>query len=237
MNIYVRVNFRDEYHNTNMTKAVNGFREMGAYIIKYHDISEIMNKLTKEDIVIDYIHQIQSVFNHFNCNYQLIDYPSCFIPFYGREIKEDFISNIAENEQRWPIFMKSKKTKLFAGKVIKNIKDLRGINAYSEDLEVFYSEVIDIRSEYRIFILYDEIKMISLYKGDYHYKYDPIVVDQIIEAFKTWKDRPNGCGIDIGVTSDYKTIVVEVNDGYALGSYGTQDIMYAKIMSALLVKL
>lgn len=55
------------------------------------------------------------------------------------------------------------------------------------------------------------------YTGDYHAQFDPSVID---DAISCWKDAPIAYGLDIGVTRDGRTLVVEVNDGYALGNYG-----------------
>ena len=41
-----------------------------------------------------------------------------------------------------------------------------------------------------------------------------------------------GCSMDICVTSDNKTLLLEMNDGYALGCYGLNTIDYAKLISA-----
>ena len=55
------------------------------------------------------------------------------------------------------------------------------------------------------------------YTGEYHAKFDPSVVDEVISC---WKDAPIAYGLEIGVTRDGRTFVVEVNDGYALENYG-----------------
>ena len=54
----------------------------------------------------------------------------------------------------------------------------------------------------------------------------------MMEAFVTWDDRPNACSMDICVTSDGRTLLVEFNDAYALGCYGLYSIHYAKLISA-----
>lgn len=38
-------------HNHNIAQAMYGFRELGAEIVPYHEISEIYDKVTKDDIV------------------------------------------------------------------------------------------------------------------------------------------------------------------------------------------
>ena len=45
-------------------------------------------------------------------------------------------------------------------------------------------------------------------------------------------DIPAGCAIDIGVTPDGRTLLVEINDGFALGCYGAEPVQYAKLLSA-----
>ena len=34
------------------------------------------------------------------------------------------------------------------------------------------------------------------------------------------------------MTADGRTLLIEINDGYALGNYGLQEILYAKLLSA-----
>lgn len=40
------------------------------------------------------------------------------------------------------------------------------------------------------------------------------------------------CSIDIGVTKDGRTLLIECNDAYSLGAYGLVDYKYAKLLSA-----
>lgn len=79
----------------------------------------------------------------------------------------------------------------------------------------------------------------------------------MLEKFREWEDRPVACSMDIAVIDtdipvkivredkngneiivgwrcrpNYKTILVEFNDAYALGNYGLHHIAYAKLISA-----
>jgi hypothetical protein len=58
------------------------------------------------------------------------------------------------------------------------------------------------------------------------------VLLEMVEAFETWAERPMACSMDIGVTKDGRTLLVELNDAYALGCYGLPAIYYAKLISA-----
>lgn len=62
--------------------------------------------------------------------------------------------------------------------------------------------------------------------------YDEKLLTLMLEDFCTWVDRPNACSMDVCVTSDGRTLLVELNDAYALGSYGLNSILYAKFISA-----
>lgn len=55
---------------------------------------------------------------------------------------------------------------------------------------------------------------------------------RIMESFVSWEDRPMACSMDICVTKDGRTLLVEFNDAYSLGAYGLADIYYAKLISA-----
>ncbi len=48
-------------------------------------------------------------------------------------------------------------------------------------------------------MLYDELIDLRPYKGDYHYQYDPEVIDRVVAAFCTIPNRPMGCSIDFAV--------------------------------------
>ena len=222
-------------HSENFTKAIYRFSELGAEIVAYRILDDIYDMVTKEDIVIDYIAQSEIIFHKFGYdNVHVEDYPVCLKAYLGRNIWKDTINSIATHPEKWSAgwFVKPIKAKSFTGKVIHSIRDLVGCGNYSEDYDVLCSEALDIRREWRCFIYYDEIYDIRPYKGDYHYTYDPTVLDQMMNDFRSWDKRPMACTMDIGVTQDHQTILIECNDAYAFGSYGLEDFRYAKMISA-----
>ena len=128
---------------------------------------------------------------------------------------------------------------VFTGKIISSISDLVGCGNYSEDYDVLVSEPLDICAEWRCFILYDEIVDVRPYgllldrnRESYKFHYDSNVLDSMLEAFISWEKRPTACSLDICVTKDGQTLLVEINDAYALGCYGLASIFYAKLISA-----
>lgn len=228
-------------HNYNIANAMYGFRELGAEIIPYHTIDEIYQEVTKDDIVVDYIEQCNEIFGKFGISPSIPDYPSSFEKFLGRKIWKDTIDSISSDESKWSAgyFVKPVKSKVFTGKVISSLSDLVGCGKCGENYEVLVSEPLDIKAEWRCFIMYDKIIDVRPYgllldqnRESYLYHYDPKVLKEMMEEFCKWEGRPAACSMDICVTSDRRTLLVEFNDAYSLGSYGLPSIFYAKLISA-----
>ena len=79
---------------------------MGAEIVKYEVIDEIYNIVTAEDIVLDYIDQVQTIFSKFHVKPICEDYPAQLKPFMGRNIWTDYIDSINANPEKWGVFVK-----------------------------------------------------------------------------------------------------------------------------------
>lgn len=245
MKIWAKTRLNGEYHSHNIAHAVFGFRELGAEIVKYQTIDEIYNKVKSNDIVLDYIDQCNTIFDKFNVIPNLPDYPECMQEFLNRRIWKDTIDSIAFNEAKWKAgnFVKPVKNKAFTGKIIRSISDLIGCGSHSENYEVYVSEPINIKAEWRCFIYYDNIIDIRPYSKltltnedtSWKHNYNVKTVESMIKKFKTWNKRPAACSMDIAVIETdigEKTVLIEFNDAYALGNYGLHHIAYAKLISA-----
>ena len=81
--IYIKCNKDNVPHNYNFANAYYGFREMGAEIKFYKEIKDIYDIVTKDDIVIDYIDQIQWILDKFGCKYSFPNYPDCLEKIYA----------------------------------------------------------------------------------------------------------------------------------------------------------
>ena len=228
-------------HSPNIAQAMYGFREIGAEIVPYHEIKDIYDQVGREDIVLDYIEQTLAIFSKFGVVPKIPDYPKKLQDFMGRKVWKDTINNIAADESKWSAgyFVKPTRDKAFTGKIIRSISDLVGCGSCYEDYEVMVSEPIDIMAEWRCFIRYDELTDVrpygSLVKTDYegfYYHYDSSVLKSMMKAFAEWDERPVACSMDICHTRDGRTLLVEMNDAFALGCYGLPGVLYAKMISA-----
>lgn len=136
-------------HSHNIANAMYGFRELGAELIPYHKIDEIYEKVSEEDIVLDYIEQCNTIFKKFGKEPHIDDYPENFERFLGRKVWVDTIDSISANEEKWNAgyFVKPTRSKAFTGKIIASIADLIGCGNCHENYEVLVSEKINIKAE------------------------------------------------------------------------------------------
>lgn len=87
MKVYAKIRQNGEYHSQNISQAVYGFREMGAEIVRYQKISDIYESVTKEDIVLDYITQVEMILKKFGVVPACEDYPVELRKFMGRSLE------------------------------------------------------------------------------------------------------------------------------------------------------
>ena len=151
-------------------------------------------------------------------NVPVYDYPIQLKEFYGRKIYEGVLREIVNIPENWGKFIKPKAgSKVFYWKSCLMVLEILIGIGLPFDYPIWISEVVEFIAEWRCFVLDGQVLDVRPYTGDYHAQFDPSVID---EAISCWKDAPVAYGLDIGVTRDGRTLVVEVNDGYALGNYG-----------------
>ena len=91
------------------------------------------------------------------------------------------------------------------------------------------SKPVNFQTEWCAFVRYRVIWDVRLYRGNWHAHYGSNVLDNTVRAYT---GTPAGYAMDFGLTEDGRTLLVEINDGFALGSYGLDPIQYAKLLSA-----
>ena len=87
----------------------------------------------------------------------------------------------------------------------------------------------EILSEHRCYVLRRDPIGLRHYAGDALVLPDTGVIRTAVENYS---DGPMGYAMDFGVTGDGRTIVIEVNDGYAIGAYGLHPVHYANLIKA-----
>jgi hypothetical protein len=218
----------DEYVSENVFCAFYGFSILGWECIPFNS-NEIPEDLRQGDVVVAGIGTFKKAVEQLGltCPNE-VDYPPELEEFYGRKMWSDNLKNVYMNQESWPIFVKPKRQKLFTGKYIKSTRDVIGLGA-DETVDVWCSEPVDFVSEWRCYVRYGQILDVRNYKGDWSILPNKKIVEQ---AIKEYTSQTAGYGIDFGVTKEGRTLVVEVNDGFSLGSYGLAPIKYAQLLTA-----
>ena len=228
MKVYIRASKKDIPHNYNFMCAYQGFHEMGFEIVLYRDREGLADS-TKEDIVVGYVGEVRRRLADFGIETPDIDYPEELKKYLGRKIWKTKMSAVTDHPERWPVFVKPVEDKQFTGVVVNSPKDLIGCGICGVDQDVYCSEVVEIAAEWRCFVRYGKIQDVRHYKGDWRLHSDPRVIESAVSDYTS---APAGYTADFGLTSDGRTILIEVNDGYSLGCYGLFYTDYAKLLSA-----
>lgn len=158
-----------------------------------------------------------------------MDYPVELKKYLGRKIWQTKMNEVNNNPDCWPVFVKPIEDKQFTGVVVRSPKDLIGCGIEGVNQDVYCSEIVKFVAEWRCFVRYGHILSVRPYKGDWRKHYDYRVIENAVKEFTS---APAGYAIDFGLTDDGRTLLIEVNDGYALGCYGLFYIDYAKLLSA-----
>ena len=210
-----------------LVSAYMGFRDKQMDIIFFEDIEEV--PVNKNNLVVAFIEDTIKYFRYLGIEPPLsINIPEELMKYSNRNIRYMTMGEFKKDEQI-PVFVKPNRfAKEFVAGVIKNqsSKELF-FNDITSDTPVLVSDVIDIVSEYRCYVIKGELKGIKWYIGDFRIFPDVSVIDS---AIKDYKSSPIGYAIDFGVTKEGKTIVVECNDGWSLGNYGLNNTTYANML-------
>ncbi len=228
MIVYVKKGIDGEIANHNFYAAYDGFKQLGFEIRYFRDTAEL-NEHRREDIVIGYVDDVRTMLGRHGIVAPELDYPEELQGELGRKVWKTKLSAIVNHPESWGVFIKPVEDKKFTGTVVRGTKDLIGCGTYGEDPEIFCSEVVKFVAEWRAFVRRGQILDVRRYRGDWSLSFDPVVLKRIVNRFAS---APQGYSIDIGLTDDRRTLLIEINDGYALGYYGLNSLDYAKLLSA-----
>lgn len=161
-----------------------------------------------------------------------LDFPSELESFLERRIFETTMGEVRSwertNAAGPPVHVKPRdRHKLFAGRVVAAYRDLLSLSGVPDDEPVIVQEVLELVSEWRATILRGEVLNVAHYQGDPLAFPAPTIIAAGVDAFKT---APIGYGMDWAVTRDGRTVLVEVNDGFALGNYGVRGHHYTALI-------
>lgn len=229
MTLYTEPLKRGEFSNISFYAGIEAFYNMGFELVEVADFDQLT--VAENNICFGSICFVQKALVKLGFEVpEHNDYPPSLAAFYGRKIYAATIDEIANNPESWDVFVKPKgQLKKFTGRHVKSTFDLVGCGDRENNVPVWVSEPVRFVSEWRVFVRYNEILGVRPYKGDWRGQYDYKVIEAAVKAYE---NAPAGYAIDFGLTDKGELLVVEVNEGYAIGNYGLFYTDYAKLIAA-----
>jgi hypothetical protein len=217
-----------QWLNENCYASWYGLTRMG-YEVHPFTMDNIPKDITKETPVHGGIKTIRMVLDSLGVEQPPIHNPQDYLPQYcNRNFEETTIGKINKEEREYPYFIKPMEDhKLFTGFVVKNHMDKGRLYGLPTETKILVSEYINMVSEYRCFVNRGKLVGSKNYTGDFTKNIDYNIVNKAIEDYK---DQPISCSLDFALTDKGETILIEINDGFALGSYGLNPIIYSKMI-------
>lgn len=215
---YIRVKDGLPTYEASLT-VWHGLLQRGIEVEGFTNVEDILPKLTPETLVHGGVGDARKAVTHLGKPApDLPTLPPALQPLLGRTVA----TMTLEEARRlpWPFFMKPVEHKLFTGHVVGAFKDHFRTSSLPENALVHVQGVVNFVSEYRAFIHKDEVIGMKHYAGDFRIPPDVGVADQAIEALMKRELLPVAFSVDLGVLDTGQTVVVEVNDAFALGNYG-----------------
>lgn len=163
-----------------------------------------------------------------------IDLPDCLTPWIGRKFWTSTLAEVRRSvdcgDDSGPVHVKPLiHHKRFKGVVFSQFRDLIPSAAIEGETPVLVQEGVEFVSEWRASILRNRIVNVAHYLGDPLRFPDPSRMSAALNAFQ---NCPIACGMDWGITAAGETVLVEVNDGFALGNYGVRGYVYTAMIEA-----
>lgn len=215
--------------------AWRGFKRRGIPIefFQWPDLKAGNLALARDTLVVggmvEVFHALQSIGVHPPSPFNL---PECLSAYRGRRI---WTSTFGELHRQFkagkgePVFVKPlSASKAFTGYVIACLEDFEPTIHLSAHMQLQCAEVMEFVSEWRYFVHRQQVVGLGFYAGDVFLHPDGNVVRAAIHDFEP--EAPVAYGIDFGVTADGRTLLVEVNDAFALGCYGLGTEEYAAML-------
>jgi hypothetical protein len=237
MKAFVQIHTDGEFYNENYFNAWRAFEWMGYKTVRFKQFQS-PDDITKETPVFASVQQTKMIFNQLGIKHdELVSYPRCLDKYLYRNVGIAPIHEIRQGVCKGEsIFVKplDKNRKKFDGHLLKTEKDLIYLGGLEDDLQVYISEPINFKSEYRAFILHNEILDVRKYQGDFELVPSRNVINNMIRSLQGHDLAPKAYCLDLGVCvnkngHDY-TALVEVTDAWAFGHYGLPFQDYGKMI-------
>lgn len=211
-------------------------KNMGADIISFdgdsmRTVNEAFNRHSPKrgDIIVGSVDTTEKFFERIGVEVpKYLGYPEGLEKYLYRNIKTVRFGDI---DRHPPYFIKPKDgVKLFTGAHIEkpeHLESLRKFDNVPDDLEVYMSDSMNFLSEFRCFVHKGQPVGIQYYRGDFM-RY--INTYWLYDMIRDYKDAPIAYTLDLGVNETGNTALIEVNDMWAIASYGLDAKTYTRMV-------
>lgn len=166
-----------------------------------------------------------------------LDYPACLRTHLRRQVRKGLLgevrASLVEDVLNPPLFIKPVEGhKDFDGHVVRCYRDLIRTAGFSSDMPVWISDDVEFSSESRYFVRNGKILGVGHYRGDPLTIPDSLMVAGAMRTYEESGEAPAAYTLDFGALSTGETALVEVNDGFAFGTYGLNPLEHVKMLEA-----
>jgi hypothetical protein len=166
--------------------------------------------------------------------------PACLTKYRGRKVWSatwgELRTQYAKKGPPEPLWVKPlRRNKGFPSVAVYDADDMPDAERLPDTHEVLVSEYVTFVSEWRCFVRGGQILDLCRYHGDVFRYPDPQVIKDAIADYS--RIAPAAYGIDFGVLTTGRTVLVEVNEGYSLNPYGLEAMEYSELLEARWVQL
>lgn len=228
--IYIR-HREDLPNDANNFASLRGFEQLGVETAPFHDVDDInsLDDLGPEVGIHGFVGDAFAALKLIGVPLPApLDYPEEIESYLGRKVWRSTLDQVSVGE-----FVKPIRHKLFTGRLwtgsIADRLATEGVAGVAQAEPVWRSEVVEFVAEFRAFVLEDRLLDVRRYRGDWSRAPDRETVSRAVMAYGS---SPVAYSLDWGVTADGRTLLVEANDSFALGAYGLDSVLYARMISA-----
>lgn len=207
-----------------MNEAATELERQGISVMRFHAKHLLRHRvpLAPHTLVVGEIPVVESALKQLGVEPPLENcYPEVLRSFLHRRVWPSTLREVTSaliTGSLGEVFVKPRgRIKTFTGRML-DAADVGSIMHHAATTAVWCSEVVSFASEHRAFVVRGEVKSVRRYRGDAQTP-DVAVIQQCVDAL-TKAGHAAAYAIDFGVLRDGRTVLLEVNDGYSLGTYG-----------------
>ena len=239
MSAFVLTDPQGQIKDRDMLDLYDGYLALNIPIKFFKEFDAFTNKdlITKDDIFGGHVNICKQIWKNIGVSEPYVDcYPPVLENYFGRSIHKmklkRFYKLLEENEQFGETyFVKPLKNKLFTGFTCVTRREAEYKIPCSNDTDVYVSSYVNFGAEFRAYIFNNRIVDVFRYWGD---DWSAVVNRSVVENMTSTLSgtMPIFYSLDFGVDDKGRTLLMEVNDGYALGNYGLGPKQYAEMTMA-----